>query len=72
MDSQFRNLAFSEPEGNPVSGGGRVRVADLPADFTPDQGSHFCDTSITAHWFLLRQMGFSPRQIVAQLDFKFF
>lgn len=71
-NQDLRPLAFSEPESvdRRMVGGGRVKTSGLPWKYTPEQMAHWSDTSVTASYFLLRQMGYSPRQIAAMADWK--
>lgn len=65
----LRELAFGQPESTrPIEGGGRAKTAPLPWHYTREQLDHWSDTSKTAMYFLLRQMGYSPRQIAASAD----
>jgi hypothetical protein len=68
----LRSLAFSLPEAEhkPIRAGGRATTAHLPWHFTQAQLDHWSDTSVTAMYFLFRQMGYSPRQVIAAADWK--
>lgn len=69
---ELREIAFNAPEmfHRRIVGGGRVKTSALSWKYTRAQTDHWADTSITAHYFLFRQMGYSPRQFIAAQDWK--